>query len=246
MIDHYRSGVGGNIHVEAGFLGDTQVHIAGPGADAPKVLGSSVASYVAAAGFGAKSAIDAAHDDITGAGTDVDVTLAHFFDFDVAATGFDSRGAGELASAHIAGAGLESEIAGQTRELHVPRSSLQVDIALETFHRLIAAATVAANRRVFRNGDLVVDGDVAQVHVINTNVVTVLPERRILLKFVHVRFVATFQPGITLVDLAVNRYRVGRTVADGDVTGAGKNLEIDRSIDLERAVESTDHRCEAG
>src|SRR5712664_333651 len=87
MIHHHRSGIGGDVHVEADFRGDAQLHVAGTGANAPQVLGRAVGANVTATGLGAKSATDPAHGDVARAGADVHIALAHFFDFDIAAAG---------------------------------------------------------------------------------------------------------------------------------------------------------------
>src|SRR6267142_4025677 len=113
---------------------------------------------VTAARLGMKSAVDAVCGDVAGSGTDFNVARTHFLDFDVTAARFDLRRTRKLAPANISRARLETQFTGKTGQLQVARPALEIDIALEAFDILIAAAGMRSDRGILRNGDFVVDG----------------------------------------------------------------------------------------
>src|SRR5262252_4639860 len=181
MIDGYSSGIRRNIYIERCSRWNAQVYVPGAGANAPHVGGRSVGANVAAAGLGTKSAFDAAHGDISGSGACIDVALAHLFDFDITAAGFEADGTGDLASADVARAGLEMKIASDAREFHVARTGFEIYGALHPFDPLVATAAMAAHGGVFGDDNLIIDGDVSVIDIVDTNIIAILPEWRILL-----------------------------------------------------------------
>src|SRR5208282_2785471 len=120
-----------------------------------------------------KSTIDSAYRDVAGAGANVHVARTRFLDFDVAAARFNLCGSNKLAPLNIPRSRLETHFTSEARQSQVARSTLKIDIALQAFNRLIAAAGVTTKRGVLGNGDFVVDRNVAEVHVVDADAVAV-------------------------------------------------------------------------
>src|SRR5512143_653853 len=184
--------------------------------------------------------------DVARASTNIDIAFANFLDFNIATAGLDARRPGKLAASHVARSGLEAQVAGEARQLHVAGTGFKVNRSLDALDTLIAAATVSANRGVLRDSDLVVDRDIAVIHIVDANAVSVLPDGRILLDLLHVVFRRFLEPGVAGMNLAMNRDCSSRSAAHGDVARAGKDFEIHRPIDLKRPVKATRDGCKSG
>jgi len=149
---------------------------------------------IAATRLGVKSAVDAVDGDVARPGANFHIARSHFVDHNVAAPRFNPRRTGKLVPANISRSRLEIHFARESRQFQIARSALQVDIALKALDRLIAAAGVAVNRGVLWRRDFVVDGNVVDVHVVDTNAVAVLANGRIGLQLPHVLFVISAEP----------------------------------------------------
>src|SRR5208337_1614605 len=213
--------------------------------DAPHVPRRAFAVNVAASRLSMKSTVDTVHGDVTGTGADLHVARAHFLDLDVTAACLDLRGTRQFAPANVSRPCLEAHFTGESRQSQVARSTLQIDIALEPFDRLIAAAAVGANRSVLGDGDFVIDGNVGEIHVVDADAVAGLANGRIVLQLLHLRLVIAAEPGIARVNLGMNRDRSRRAIPNRDVAGASQHLEVHGTTDLERAFKSSDDRREA-
>src|ERR1019366_6213543 len=246
MAQRDGSGMRGDVDVEGGVGGHMQGHVARARADAPHVFGRTLAVNVAAARLGTESTIDAVYGDVARAGADVHVARTYFLDFDVTAARFDLRGSGKFVAADVSRARLETHFTGEARQLHVARPTLEIDVTLEAFDLLIAAAGMGTNRGVLGDGDFVVDRNVVEIDVVDADAVAVLANWRIVLQILHRRLVVAAEPRIARVDLGMNRNRARSTVPDGDVAGASKHFEIDGATDLERTVKGSNDRSEAG
>src|SRR5208337_1313900 len=220
-------GVRRDVDIKGGVGWHLEVYVSRAGADAPHVLRQAFTANVAAPRLSMKSAIDAVDGDVAGAGANLHVTRAHFLDVDVTAACLDLRGTREFASANVS------------------RSCLQIDVALESFDRLVAAAGVGANRGVLGNRDFVIDGNVIEIYVVDADAVAGLANGRIRLQLLYLRLVVAPKPGIARVDLGMNRDRSSSPIPNGDVAGASQHLKVHRAIDLERAVKGSNDRREA-
>src|ERR1039457_2409965 len=136
----------------------------------------------------------------------VDVARGGFIDLDVAASRATFHRARNLACPYIARSRLQTNLAGQFRELHVARPGLRVHIAACAFNDLISRAAARANGRIRGHTDLVIYRNVAHVHVVNVNAVALLPDRRMLLDLVDVGVPVATQPVVANVDLSPDEY----------------------------------------
>src|SRR5208283_4944061 len=238
-------GVRRDVDIKGGVGWHLEVYVSRAGADAPHVLRQAFTANVAAPRLSMKSAIDAVDGDVAGAGANLHVTRAHFLDVDVTAACLDLRGTREFASANVSRSCLKMHFAGEPRQSQVARSTLQIDVALESFDRLVAAAGVGANRGVLGNRDFVIDGNVIEIYVVDADAVAGLANGRIRLQLLYLRLVVAPKPGIARVDLGMNRDRSSSPIPNGDVAGASQHLKVHRAIDLERAVKGSNDRREA-
>src|ERR1035437_4320239 len=81
--------------------------------------------------------------------------------------------------------------------------------------------------------------------VVYADAVAVLANRRIVLQFLHLRFVVAAEPGIARVYLGMNRDRARSPVPHGDVAGASEHYEVDGAVNLEQTVKGSDDGSEA-
>src|SRR6266849_8988373 len=162
-------GTRGDVDVKSGVGRYTQGHVSRAGADIPQILRHSVSVNVTAARLGMKSAIDAVCSNVAGSGTDFNVARAHFLDLNVTAARFDLRWTRKLAPANISRARLETQFTGKTRQLQISRPALEINIALEAFDILIAAAGMGSDRGVLRDGNFVINRNVVEVDVVNAD-----------------------------------------------------------------------------
>src|SRR6266567_3221634 len=227
------------------------MHVAGARVNLP---GSALRAFrrnIAAPGLTTEAALYSVSGNVSGAGMQVDVARGGFLDLNVAASRAALHGARNVARPYVARASLQLNLASEVRELHVVRPSLGVDVAARAFDGLIARAAARANDGVRGYGNLVVDGDVAHVHVVNVNAVALLPDGRTLFDLVNVSLPVAHQPMVADVDLSTDEDGSRRAGANCDVAGASEYFKIDRPVHRERLFEATlrrrgkhDHRGE--
>ena len=128
-------------------------------------------------------------------------------DLNIAAAGAASHGARDLPRPNVARSGLQANLAGQVRQLHIARSGLRVDVAVRAFNYLISRAAAGADGGIGGHTDLVIDRDVAQVHIIDVNAVAILADRRMLLDLVDVGVAVAHQPVVADIDLSADHHR---------------------------------------
>src|SRR4051794_3805046 len=99
------------------------------------------------------------------------------------------------------------------------------------------------NPGIFRNCDFVVDGNIPEAHIINSNAVSVLPNGRIFFEPLNVVIPLAHKPGVAYMNFAGNGYRAGRTASDDDVAGVGENFQIDGPGYLVTPLEASLNGC---
>src|SRR5664279_3774568 len=109
---------------------------------------------------------------------------------------------------HFTGKAGEAEIAG---------TALEIDIAFDALDSLVAAAGVGADGGILWNRDVIIDGNIIQVHIVNADTVAVLANRGIILQLLDFSFVVAAEAGIPGVNFGVNGHRAGAAVAHGNI-----------------------------
>src|ERR1700687_545671 len=150
---------------------------------------------------------------------EVDVARCRLVDLDIATSRATSHRARNMARPDIARSGLQPNLASQIFQLHIARPGLGVHVAVRAFDGLISRATARAYGSIRGHANFVVHRDVAHVHVLNMNVVALLPDGRMLFDLVDIGIPVAAEPMVADVDLPPNEDRSGRTGAHGDVAG---------------------------
>src|SRR5438094_772728 len=81
----------------------------------------------------------------------------------------------------------------------------------------VARSAARAHRRVGWNRDVVIDRNIAQVHIINVDAVAALPNGWILLQVTDIASPISLKPAVTDVNLLVYRHSSCRTAVDSNV-----------------------------
>src|SRR2546427_1851884 len=94
-----------------------------------------------------------------------------------------------------------------------------------------------AHRSIGWNCDVVIDRNIAQVHIINVDAVAALPNGWILLEFTDIALPISFEPPVAHMNLPVHRHSSCRTAADSNVPRTREHLEINRPANLKCSLE---------
>ena len=103
---------------------------------------------------------------------------------------------------------------------------------------LVTRAAAGANGGIGGNRDLVIDGNVAVIHIIDVDAVAALAKWRVLFNGMHVLFATSAEPAIAHKDLAANEYRSGGSRAHRDVAGMREHFQVDGTVDLQSLFKS--------
>src|SRR5947209_20551180 len=90
---------------------------------------------------------------------------------------------------------------------------------------LVTRAAARANGGIGGNRDLVIDGNVAVIHIIDVDAVAALAKWRVLFNGMHVLFATSAEPAIAHKDLSANEYRSGGSRAHRDVAGIREQFQ---------------------
>src|SRR5262249_1619069 len=129
------------------------------------------------------------------------VPFGFFFHANVAATGFGGERAGHVTGLHISRTGVGTNLPGDIAHGKVARAAFEIQSPSQTFNPLIAGTAVRLHGRVSRSCNLVIDGDVMVVDVIDGNCVAALPDGRILLDLADVLLTISAEPAVADVNL---------------------------------------------
>ena len=149
---------------------------------------------------------------------------------------------------HIARSGLNAEITRQIRQAHVSRSGFDVDAGVHALNRLIARTGFRPNLRIRGCRDLVVDGNILMVHIVNSNIVSALLDGRVPLDVLDLRLLVTTEPTVSDVNMADDANGTGGSAANGYITGPSEHLQVCRSSHIEALFKTSllGSRCQAG
>src|SRR5438309_10477706 len=128
-------------------------------------------------------------------------------------------------------------VSAHVSEHHIARSALEVELRSQTFDLLVPCSAARAHRRIGWNRDVVIDRNIAHVHIINVDAVAALPNGWILLEFTDIALASSLEPPVTHVNLPVHRHSSCRTAADSNVPRTHAHLEINRPANLKCSLE---------
>src|SRR5438045_6527664 len=230
----HRARTGGDIGVKGGILRQPNVHISRSGAHIPGAGLGALSSNVSAAGFAMEAALDAACAEIARPGMQVDISRSGLFNLHIAAAGSTFHRARDVVRPNVPGASLQPDFPIQAAELHIARSSLDVHVAMRALNDLVTRAAAGANGGIGRNRDLVIDGNIAVIHIIDVDAIAALAKWRVLFNGMHVLFATSAEPAIAHKDLAANEYPSGGSRAPRDLAGMREHFQVDGTRDLPR------------
>src|SRR6516162_3425096 len=181
-----RSGTGRNVGIEGGVRRQLQTHIAGSGARVPRSTLLPFGSDFTAPGFSMEAALHATRGNVSRTRVQVIISRTGFLDLDVAAARSATHGAGHLLRPYVSRASLQPQLALEIRQANVARASGNLSVSARPFNSLVAGAAFGTDDGLCRHRDVVINRNVAIIHVVNPDVVSILPNRRILLDGVNV------------------------------------------------------------
>src|SRR5690348_8830973 len=98
------------------------------------------------------------------------VALGLLVDPHVAAAAFRLNRPGDVFGADVAGAGVRVQVAREIAQTQVAGSALQIGSATRAVDRHVTRARVCRHLGFGGNGDVVVDGDIAEADVVDLDV----------------------------------------------------------------------------
>jgi hypothetical protein len=219
------AGAGVGVEVEAG-IADGETNIAAAGGELPVASGLAFGLDVAGAGAGFEGAGDA---------VEMDVAAAGF--------GFDIAGAG-LLKLNVAGAGSEDRRALNAVDTDVAGAALSFDGGAYVLYFDVAGAGACANSGGAGEGDLVVDGDVAEevagVAFADRDVVPALNDGWVRddLLDAAVDVTAAAHPAMAGVEVGDDVDRISGAGMKPDVAGAGRDGDVGGAARVQGALEA--------
>jgi len=230
---HDAARTGRQVNVEGGLFRNFEISVARPGLHAPVAGRRSVDAKVAAAGAGAQASVHAAHFDVAGTGLHVDVALANVVKAQVPASRTGIERATNAASLDIPGTRMHAQVAGEIAQADIARARLEINARPHAFDGLVPGACLRSHLGIGWGCDLVVDRNVAVIHVADTDAITILLDRGIVLDGLDVCLSISRKPAIANMNASDDLDASGGSVVNGHVAGAREHFKIGRAADVQ-------------
>src|SRR3989442_10167380 len=116
-------------------------------------------------------------------------------------------------------------------------------VSVQSFEPLIARTGSCAHCGFGGSGDLVIDRDIVDVYVINSNAVAALPQGWVFLQLFHFGFLSAVEPAVAHVDSPNDGYSSSCSATYRDISRMGECFQIDRAADLKRTLKRSLDGC---